>query len=141
MVERLIGSEKSKPAVLLAAAYLHDLEPVGQIAESDNQTSGKRGTLVAREILQNLDAPDEITEEVCSIIENLDEPNGHQSKDLDLVRDAHLLANLQERMKKRNLDSNILSEIINSDFVTDSGRRVAHELMLERIPESSAAAN
>ena len=47
---------------------------------------------MAREILQNLDAPDEITEEVCSIIENLDEPNGHQSKDLDLVRDAHLLA-------------------------------------------------
>jgi len=141
MVERLIGSEKSKPAVLLAAAYLHDLEPVAQIAESDNQTSGKRGTLVAREILQNLDAPDEITDEVCSIIENLDEPNGRQSKDLDLVRDAHLLATLQERIKKRNLDSNILSEIINSDFVTDSGRRVAHELMLERIPESSAAAN
>jgi hypothetical protein len=73
---------------------------------------------------------------VCSIIENLDEPNGHQSKDLDFVRDAHLLATLQERIKKRNLDSNILSEIVNSDFVTDSGRRVAHELMLEQIPES-----
>ncbi|MFH0957581.1 MAG: phosphohydrolase [Pseudomonadota bacterium] len=141
MVEKLIGSEKSKPAVLFSAAYLHDMEPVDQTAESDHKTIRKRGALVAREILQNLDAPDEITDEVCSIIENLDEPNGHQSRDLDLVRDAHLLATLQERMKKTNLDISSLSEIINSDFVTDSGQRVAQELLLGQIPGSSAAAN
>lgn len=141
MVERLIGSEKIKPAILLSAAYLHDVEPFEQAVEIRNQSGRKRSTVVAHEILEKLDAPSEIIDEVCSIIENFDEPNGHQSKDLDLLRDAHLLATLQERIKKTELQSEVVSKIIDNDFVTDLGRKAAQELLLPQISGSLAAAS
>jgi len=134
LVEKLIGSEKSKPAVLLSAAYLHDIEPIDPPGQADITGKMEKSTTVAREILEKLDAHEEIIEEVCAIIKHLDDPGSYQSRDLDLVHDAHLLASLQEKMKKSELDSNFLSEVIDRDFVTDSGRSLAYELL--QIPDT-----
>lgn len=141
LVERLIGSEKSKPAVLLSAAYLHDVEPIDPVGQEDSTLKKEKSTAVAREILEKLDAAGEIIEEVCEIIKHLDDPGSYQSRDLDLVHDAHLLASLQEKMKKSELDSNFLSEVINRDFFTDTGKNLAYELFQTPVTRLRAAAN
>lgn len=128
MVERLIGAEKSKPAVLLAAAYLHDLEPINEASNDEHSPATSSSTSAAREVLEKLDAPDEIIKEVCFIIENLHHSDSQQSIELDLARDAHLLATLQEKFRKETPDSKLLSKIIDSELVTDSGRTLALEL-------------
>jgi HD superfamily phosphodiesterase len=138
-VERLIGAEKAKPAVLLAAAYLHDVEPTDQSFTIDH--AHQRGTSAAREILENLNAPQELIEEVCEIINNLDNPQNYQSQNLNLVHDAHLLASLQEKMKKAELGENYLSEVIERDFLTDSGRSLAYELTPKHTPLLRAVEN
>ncbi|MHB8203900.1 MAG: HD domain-containing protein [Desulfomonilaceae bacterium] len=139
MVERLIGVDKAKPAVLFAAAYLHDVEPAVQGANGDNVDQGDKA--VARDILEKLDAPQELIEEVCSIIKNLDNPKDHESGDLKLVHDAHLLASLQEKIKKDELNENYLSEVIDRDFLTDSGRSLAYELFPKTTPQLRAVTN
>ena len=139
MVERLIGVDKAKPAVLFAAAYLHDVEPAVQGVNGDNVDQGDKA--VAREILEKLDAPQELIEEVCSIIKNLDNPKDHESGDLKLVHDAHLLASLQEKIKKGQLNEDYLSEVIERDFLTDSGRSLAHELFPKTTPQLRAVTN
>jgi len=139
MVERLIGVDKAKPAVLFAAAYLHDVEPAVQGANGDNVDQGDKA--VARDILEKLDAPQELIEEVCSIIKNLDNPKGHESGDLKLVHDAHLLASLQEKIKKGELNEDYLSEALERDFLTDSGRSLAYELFPKTTPQLRAVTN
>jgi hypothetical protein len=139
MVERLIGSEKAKPAVLFAAAYLHNVEPIVQGANGDNVEQVDK--VVAREILEKLDAPQELIEEVCSIIKNLNNPKDCESQDLKLVHDAHLLASLQEKIKKGQFSDDYLSEVIERDFLTDSGRNLAYELAPKTTPQLRAAAN
>ena len=136
MVEKLIGAEKSKPAVLLAAAYLHDLEPVNEASKDGGSPITSSTTSAAREILENLDAPEEIIKEVCFIIENLHRSDSHQSIELDLARDAHLLATLQEKFRKETPDSKFLSKIIDSELVTDSGRTLALELFNKELSGS-----
>ena len=141
VVEKLIGSEKSKPAVLLAAAYLHDIEPIDPTGPVDTAGKKEKSTAVAREILEKLDAPEEIIEEVCDIIKHLDDPGSYHSRDLDLVHDAHLLTSLQEKIKKSELDPNFLTEIIDRDFVTDSGRNLAYQLLQPQTTSLRAVAN
>ncbi|MCX5871902.1 MAG: phosphohydrolase, partial [Deltaproteobacteria bacterium] len=93
------------------------------------------------EILEKLDAPEELIQEVCSIIKNLEKPNGYESQNLNLVHDANLLASLQEKSKKTQLDENFLSEVIGRDFITDAGRGLAQELLLKSSSGLEAASN
>ncbi len=139
MVERLIGVDKTKPAVLFAAAYLHDVEPPVQSIEGKDVNQGDNA--VAREILEKLDAPQELIEEVCSIIKKLDNPKGHESGELNLVHDAHLLASLQEKSKKGELNEAYISEVIERDFLTDLGRSLAYEFVPNNTPHLQAGAN
>ncbi len=76
-----------------------------------------------------------------TIIKHLDDPGSYQSRDLDLVHDAHLLASLQEKMKKSELDPSFLSEVIDRDFVTDSGRSLAYELLQASATSLRSVAN
>lgn len=139
MVERLVGVEKAKPAVLFAAAYLHDVEPVARGNNSPNIDQENKST--SREILEKLDAPQELVEEVCSIIKDMDNPKDLDSQNLKLVHDAHLLASIQEKIKKSELINGDLSEMIDRDFLTDSGRNLARELFQNTTPQLRAAAN
>lgn len=131
LVERLIGSEKSTAAVLLAAAYLHDVEPLDGSDTKEPDDQKEKGTAKAKEILEKLDAPEELIQEVCAIIKNLEKPNGYESQNLNLLHDANLLASLQEKSKKNQLDENFLTEIIERDFITDTGRGLAQELLIK----------
>ncbi|MGC8660257.1 MAG: HD domain-containing protein [Desulfomonilaceae bacterium] len=139
MVERLVGVEKAKPAVLFAAAYLHDVEPTARGNNGSNIQQEENS--VAREILEKLDAPQELVEEVCSIIKDMDDPKDVDSQNLKLVHDAHILAKIQEEIKKGGLLNGGLSEIIDRDVLTGAGQSLAHELFQDTKPQVRAAAN
>ncbi|MGC8603552.1 MAG: phosphohydrolase [Desulfomonilaceae bacterium] len=139
MVEHLIGVDKAKPAVLFAAAYLHDVEP----KESDGNGSdlNQETKSVAREILEKLEAPQEIIDEVCLIIKDMDDVKDGASQNLKLVHDGHLLAFLQEKIRKGEIDDRRISEVIEREFLTDSAQNLAYEFFLKTTPQLKTGAD
>ena len=112
--ERIGAAEAGPLAVILPAAYLHELP-----AEAD-------GTRPAREILQRLGARPELIAEVCDALDRLQRPAAADDPPcVNVLRDAHRLDEIEERRKSGETAGLDVDE---SAFQTDSGRRMAREM-------------
>lgn len=98
-----IGSkEGGDMAVIMAAAYLHDIGIVE--AEKKHDSSAARfqeseGPPVAREILERLGAAEPLIEEVCDIIGHHHHPGEMETLNFKVIYDADRIANLTEKHK------------------------------------------
>lgn len=131
--ERLVRDEHADPAVALSAAYLHDIgakEAELKYQSADATHQEQEGPPVARMILEKLDAAEELVSEVCDIIGHHHHPRDDETTNFKVVYDADLIANLEEKQKKASIDSAQLESMIETGFLTDSGRELARSILL-----------
>jgi len=131
--ERIGKNEKGNLAVILAAAYLHDigiLEAEKKFGDSAEQHHEQQGSEVARSILVKLGAKGEMIDAVCDIIDHHHSPRSDENINFQVVFDADLLDKL-ERMRKLSAEGQTdWAQEIDRSFLTESGRREAREILL-----------
>ena len=130
--EKLVEKEKGDPAVVLTAAYLHDIgirEAERKHQSVDAAYQELEGPAIAREILTKLDAAEPLVDEVCDIIGHHHHPRDDETMNFKIVYDADLLSNLEEKHKKSSMEPQRLIELIESEFLTRSGKELAHEIL------------
>ena len=132
--ERIGKAEQANLAVILTAAYLHDIgipEAERIYGSSAAEYQEKEGPGVARSILLKLGAKEQLIDAVCDIIGHHHHPRSGDSIDFQVVYDADRIANLEDRLKAQSMDPNRLSEIIEESFLTQSGKEIAKDILLE----------
>ena len=131
--ERIGKKEKGNLAVILSAAYLHDIG----IHEAEKKHGGSaakfqeaEGPAVARRILEKLGAKDELINEVCDIIGHHHHPRSAETINFKVVYDSDLLENTETKKKNEFMDDNELRRFIEKSFLTATGRETAKEVLL-----------
>lgn len=132
--EELGKSEQGNLAVILCAAYLHDIGI--KEAERKHQSTAARyqeqeGPPVAREILTQLGAREELIEEVGDIVGHHHHPRPEETVNFKVLYDADLIVNLEEKHRDHPADRERLAARIDQDFLTDSGRELARRVLLK----------
>ena len=132
--EQIGREERGNMAVVLTSAYLHDIGI--KEAERKHQSTAARyqeeeGPPVAKEILQKLEANDELIKEVCDIIGHHHHPREEETVNFKCLYDADLITNLEEKQKDAPHDPEKLKDIIKKSFLTDAGRVRAEETLLK----------
>ncbi|MBA3017366.1 MAG: HD domain-containing protein [Proteobacteria bacterium] len=129
--ERIGKGEGGNMAVVLAAAYLHDIGiheakriKAGSVAENHEKT----GPPIAKSIMTELGANKELIEEVCDIIAHHHHPPSDASLNFKIIYDADLIVNLEEKQKKNPVDNERLAEVIEKSFLTETGRKEARNV-------------
>ena len=112
--EQLARAENANLAVVLAAAFLLDVDQAGPSqtpGDKDGTGRGNGGTAVARAILDRVHARQDMTDAVCDVIQQVRGGNGDASREVGVVRDAMLLAGLEEQKRDGNLQADSLSRM------------------------------
>lgn len=109
--ERIGKEEGGDLGPIITAAYLHGF-----------------GAEVARDILKELNAGEELVEEVCGLIGRLSEPGPDETVNFKTIHDANLLADLEETLKETPESKVKLSESLENSFLTDTGRGLGRKL-------------
>ena len=131
--EKIGIGEQGNLAVILTAAYLHDIGI--KEAERKHQSSAARyqeeeGPPVAREILNGLGAREELIEQVCDIVGHHHHPGPEESINYKSVYDADMIANLEDNHKESPAEPEKLASIIKKSFLTESGTTLAQRVLL-----------
>ena len=131
--ERILQKEKGDMAVVLTAAYLHDIgikEAEEKYHSTDPAYQEELGPPIAREILQRLNANPGLTEEVCDIIAHHHHPRVHESNNFKVLYDADLMVNLEESHHKSPFKRDKLETLIDREFLTATGKTLARSVLL-----------
>ncbi|MGM0428362.1 MAG: HD domain-containing protein [Thermodesulfobacteriota bacterium] len=132
--EEIGKKEQGDLAVILCAAYLHDIgikaaEEKYQSAAPEYQE--KEGPPVAREILRKLSAKEALIDEVCDIIAHHHHPREDDSLNFKCLYDADLIANLEEKHQAEPVPPEALEQTIDTAFLTRAGRELAQKRLLQ----------
>ena len=131
--EKIGKNEKADMAVVLCAAYLHDIgiknaeEKYGS-AKAEHQHV--EGPPVARKILQDLGAREALIDEVCDIISHHHQPRDSETRNFKVVYDADMLANMDACQGKEQIEADILARKIDSLYLTDAGKELARQTLM-----------
>ena len=121
-------------AVILSAAYLHDIGILEAEKKYGNTSVGqheKEGPAIAKTILQNLGAKEQLIDEVCDIIAHHHHPGADERLNFKIVYDADQIENLDEKQKENPMDARQLEDIIEQSFLTASGQEIARLMVLQ----------
>jgi HD superfamily phosphohydrolase YqeK len=130
--EQIGKEEKGNMAVILAAAYLHDIgikEAERKYRSTAARYQEEEGPPIAKEILIRLGARAELIEEVCDIIAHHHHPRNEENSNFKSLYDADLIANLEENHKDNPVESEKLEKVIEKSFLTESGRNLAKKTL------------
>jgi HD superfamily phosphodiesterase len=131
--EQIVKEERGDPGIVLAAAYLHDIgirEAERQYKSSAVRYQEELGPPVAREILSNLGAREELIEEVCDIIAHHHHPRDPETLNYRCLYDADLIVNLEENTQEDPLTVETLAGMIEKNFLTEKGKALARQTFL-----------
>jgi len=129
--EQMVKEEKGDMAVVLIAAYLHDIgikEAERKYQSNEAGYQEQEGPPVARDILTRLGATPELIDEVCDIIGHHHHPRKEETINFKILYDADLIVNLEEKHKESPLNPAKLSGIITKSFLTPSGGKLAQKI-------------
>lgn len=133
--ERIGREERANLAVVLTAAYLHDIG-IKEAERKYQSTAAKyqeeEGPPLAREILEKLGARQELVDEVCDIVAHHHHPRKEETLNFKCLYDADLITNLEEQHKENRLEAQELAKILEKSFLTESGKKVAEEVLLRK---------
>jgi HD superfamily phosphodiesterase len=131
--ERIGIAEGGNMAVILAAAYLHDIG-IHEAERKFNSTAAvyqeQEGPAIARSIMENLRASEELIEEVCDIIGHHHHPREEETLNFKVLYDADLIANIEDNQKEKPSEPEKITKTINSSFFTENGKNTATEQFL-----------
>jgi len=128
--EKIGKDEGVNLAVVLCAAYLNNIgrnEARLESGSDDPARVRQESLTIAASILGKLGAKEAVLEEVCSLMSNYDNPGAERSPESDVLSDALLIARLEERHKDEPLSPQSLAETIDSELLTEAGRRLARD--------------
>jgi HD superfamily phosphodiesterase len=132
--EQIGKLEQANLAVVLTAAYLHDIG-IKEAERKYQSTAAKyqeeEGPPIAKEILSELGANEELIEEVCDIIGHHHHPREEESGNFKSVYDADLITNLEEKQKMDPSDTETLKNVLDKSFLTEAGRKLAERVLLQ----------
>ena len=132
--ERIGKEEGGNMAVILIAAYLHDIG-IPESEKKYNSSAAKyqeiEGPPVARSIMEKLNAPEELMAEVCDIISRHHHPKDEETVNFKVVYDADLITNLEESLKNKETDVERIQKIIDTAFLTPAGKEQARKVLLK----------
>jgi len=126
--EEIVKAERGDPAVVLSAAFLHDIgikEAERKFNSSAARYQEEEGPPIAREILTRLGARAELIEEVCDIIGHHHHPRDPETVNYKCLYDADLIVNLEENQKERPTAPERLLKTIDGSFFTERGKELA----------------
>lgn len=139
--ERLVPEERADPAVVISAAYLHDIGAV-EAQQKHGSASAEyqqiEGPAVARQILADLGGNEDLIDEVCDIVSHHHTPRADDTVNFKVVYDADRIANLEERQKKNPMEREELEQVINSQLLTQSGKVLARDVLLSNGKRTAA---
>lgn len=128
--ERIGKMEAGNLAVILCAAYLHDIG-IPEAERKYNSTAARyqeqEGPPIAREILDKLGAKEALIDEVCDIIGHHHHPKEDDDVNFKVLYDADLIVNLEEQIKENPKEGEKLEELIAKAFLTESGKTEARK--------------
>ncbi len=131
--ERIGKNERGNLAVILSAAYLHDIGiPEAELKHGSSapEYQEKEGPPIARSILNKLKANENLVDEVCDIVGHHHHPGPDESLNFKVVFDADLIANLEDKIKEKPMETKRLTEIIEKSFMTAGGKKEAMQVLL-----------
>lgn len=129
--EQIVQKEKGDMAVVLIAAYLHDIgikEAERKYRSSAARYQEELGPPVAKQILESLEANPQLTEEVCDIIGHHHHPRADETDNYKALYDADLLVNLAEQNKENPFDRDKLQDIVEKSFFTETAQKTARQM-------------
>ncbi len=126
--ENIGKKEGGNLAVILAAAYLHDIG-IHEAERKYNSTAAtyqeQEGPPIARSILEKLGARPELIDEVCDIVAHHHHPRPEETTNFKVLYDADLITNLEENHKESSIEPEKRSRILERSFLTVAGREEA----------------
>ena len=131
--ERIGKFESGNLAVILPAAYLHDIgivEAERRHGSTAPEYQEKEGPAVARSILEKLGARPEMIDEVCDIVGRHHHPGKTESVNFKAVYDADCIVNLEEAQKNEPRNHEQIERIIEERLLTPSGKDEARSVLL-----------
>jgi HD superfamily phosphohydrolase YqeK len=134
--EKIGKEERGNLAVILTAAYLHDIgikESERKYQSTAARYQEEEGPLVARDILERLGAKTELVDEACDIVGHHHHPRPEDTTNFKCIYDADLLTNMEEEQKESPTDSDKLAKRVNDLFLTASGKKLAEEVLLRPV--------
>ncbi len=132
--ETIGKKQKANLAVVLCAAYLHDIGIKNAEAKYNSSAAKHQeieGPPVAKELMENLGAKKELVDEVCDIIGHHHTPGKNESLNFKVLYDADMLTNMAECEKKNGVDPKKFSAKIERLFLTKEGTRLAKEVLIQ----------
>lgn len=130
--ERIGKMEAGNLAVILCAAFLHDIG-IHEAERKHNSTAARyqeeEGPPIAREILEKLRAKEALIEEVCDIIGHHHHPREDDTTNFKVLYDADLIVNLEEEHKEKPKTGDRLEELMANAFLTESGKAEARKVL------------
>ena len=121
--------------MILAAAYLHDIG-IHEAEIKYNSTAPKyqeqEGPPIARSLLEKLGADEKMIDEVCDIVGHHHHPRPEETVNFKAVYDADLIANIEDEHKDKPVDADWLDRVIRKSFLTESGGRLAKDVLLKK---------
>lgn len=123
--------EANLETVVIITAILHDIG-IHAAEEKYSSNSGKyqeiEGPPIARNIMEELNLEEALIERVCYIIGGHHTLSKVDGVDFQIIWEADLLVNIEE--DGLNKINSKLSNIIEKNFKTDTGKRIAQKLYI-----------
>ncbi len=133
--EKIVKKEKGDMAVVLIAAYLHDIgikDAEEKYHSSAAQYQEELGPPVARKILETIGADIGLINEVCDIIGHHHHPGKEETDNFKALFDADMIVNLGDAREKNKTNREALENIISSQFFTGTGKKTARDILLNQ---------
>ena len=132
--EKIGIKEKANLAVVLCAAYLHDIG-IKNAEEKYNSSAAKyqelEGPPVAKQLMENLGAKKELVDEVCDIVGHHHHPGEDESLNFKVLYDADMLTNMVECNARKNVEGSEFIAKLDRLFLTESGKILAKEVLMQ----------
>ncbi|WP_022669247.1 HD domain-containing protein [Desulfospira joergensenii] len=132
--EKIGRGEKANLAVVLCAAYLHDIG-IKNAEEKYNspaaQYQEQEGPPVARQILETLGAQEKLIEQVCDIVGHHHHPGENESLEFKCIYDADMITNMSDCQGKNQLSSDEFRAKLSRILMTESGKQMARQVLMD----------
>jgi HD superfamily phosphodiesterase len=131
--ERIGRNEGANLAIVLVAAYLHDIglpEAVIKFGSKADDHHEAESEMVARHILEELAAQPALIDAVCDIVRHHHSSDPDAGPEFKSVYDADRIADLEALQKKNPFSPETLLQNIETKLLTKSGREEARNVLL-----------